>query len=156
MPDAIFDVDELWIIDASMLENLDSISLKTYWCAWNDWVIIATGSLFATAIQTWEIIQEHNKQTSIFILQKLNSDRSKEMMENIKNSKKLFILIDHNDSEELRKQIENRLKNLQLTNIELNIISPKYENLTTILNEYQEEQSDFDPEKLSQRIISKL
>ena len=78
------------------------------------------------------------------------------MMENIKNSKKLFILIDHNDSEELRKQIENRLKNLQLTDIELNIISPKYENLTTILNEYQEEQSDFDPEKLSQRIISKL
>ena len=139
-----------------MLENLDSISLKTYWFAWNDWVIIATGSLFATAIQTWEIIQEHNKQTSIFILQKLNSDRSKEMMENIKNSKKLFILIDHNDSEELRKQIENRLKNLQLTDIELNIISPKYENLTTILNEYQEEQSDFDPEKLSQRIISKL
>ena len=156
MPDAIFDVDELWIIDASMLENLDSISLKTYWFAWNDWVIIATGSLFATAIQTWEIIQEHNKQTSIFILQKLNSYRSKEMMENIKNSKKLFILIDHNDSEELRKQIENRLKNLQLTDIELNIISPKYENLTTILNEYQEEQSDFDPEKLSQRIISKL
>ena len=156
MPDAIFDVDELWIIDASMLENLDSISLKTYWFAWNDWVIIATGSLFATAIQTWEIIQEHNKQTSIFILQKLNSYRSKEMMENIKNSKKLFILIDHNGSEELRKQIENKLKNLQLTDIELNIISPKYENLTTILNEYQEEQSDFDPEKLSQRIISKL
>jgi len=30
MPDAIFDVDELGIIDASMLENLDSISLKTY------------------------------------------------------------------------------------------------------------------------------
>ena len=156
MPDAIFDVDELWIIDASMLENLDSISLKTYWFAWNDWVIIATGSLFATAIQTWEIIQEHNKQTSIFILQKLNSYRSKEMMENIKNSKKLFILIDHNDSEELRKQIENKLKNLQLTDIELNIISPKYENLTTILDEYQEEQSDIDPEKLSQRIISKL
>ena len=30
MPDAIFDVDELGIIDASMLENLDAISLKTY------------------------------------------------------------------------------------------------------------------------------
>jgi hypothetical protein len=30
MPDAIFDVDELGIIDASMLKNLDSISLKTY------------------------------------------------------------------------------------------------------------------------------
>ena len=36
------------------------------------------------------------------------------------------------------------------------IICPKYEKLTTILNEYQEEQSDFDPEKLAQRIISKL
>jgi len=156
MPDAIFDVDELGIIDASMLENLDSISLKTYGFAGNDWVILATGSLFATAIQTWEIIQNHNKQVSIFVLQKLNSNWSEEMIENIKNSKKLFILIDHNDSEELKKRIENGMKNYGLNYIQLNIICPKYENLTTILNEYQEEQSDFDPERLSQRIISKL
>jgi hypothetical protein len=89
-------------------------------------------------------------------LQKLNSDWNEEMIENIKNSKKLFILIDHNDSEELKKRIENGMKNYGLNDIQLNIICPKYENLTTILNEYQEEQSDFDPEKLSQRIISKL
>ena len=156
MPDAIFDVDELGIIDASMLENLDSISLKTYGFAGNDGVILATGSLFATAIQTWEIIQDHNKQVSIFVLQKLNSNWSEEMIENIKNSKKLFILIDHNDSEELRKRVENGMKNYGLNDVELNIICPRYSNLTTILNEYQEEQSDFDPEKLSQRIISKL
>ena len=156
MPDAIFDVNELWIIDASMLENLDSISLKTYWFAWNDWVILTTGSLFATAIQTWETIQERNKQVSIFVLQKLNSDRNKEIIENVRNSKKLFILIDHDNSEGFKKWIENELKNSQLTDIELNIICPKYENLTTILNEYQEEQSDFDPEHLANRIISKL
>ena len=156
MPDAIFDVDELGIIDASMLENLDSISLKTYGFAGNDGVILATGSLFATTIQTWEIIQNHNKQVSIFVLQKLNSNWSDEIIENIKYSKKLFVLIDHNDSEELRKRVENGLKNYGLNDIELNIICPKYEKLTTILNEYQEEQSDFDPEKLSQRIISKL
>lgn len=156
MPDAIFDVDELWIIDASMLENLDSISLKTYGFAGNDWVILATGSLFATAIQTWEIIQQHNKQISIFVLQRLNADWNDEMIENIRNSKKLFILIDHANSEELRKWIENGLKNYQLTDIELNTICPKYEKLTTILNEYQEEQSDFNPEKLAERIISKL
>lgn len=156
MPDAIFDVDELGIIDASMLENLDSISLKTYGFAGNDGVILATGSLFATAIQTWEIIQNHNKQISIFVLQKLNSDWTEEIIENIKNSKKLFIVIDHNDSDELRNRIENRIKSLNLVDIGLNIISPKYGKLTTILNEYQEEQSDFDPEKLAQRIISKL
>ncbi len=156
MPDAIFDVDELGIIDASMLENLDSISLKTYWFAGNDGVILATGSLFATAIQTWEIIQNHNKQVSIFVLQKLNADWNKEIIENIKNSKKLFILIDHDNSEELKKWVGNGLKNYQLSDIELNIICPKYGKLTTILNEYQEEQSEFDPEKLSQRIISKL
>ncbi len=156
MPNAIFDVDELGIIDASMLENLDSISLKTYGFAGNDGVILASGSLFATAIQTGEIIQNHNKQVSIFVLQKLNSDWTEEMIENIKNSKKLFILIDHNDSEEIRKQIKNRMKNYGLNDVELNIICPKYEKLTTILNEYQEEQSDFDPEKLAQRIISKL
>ena len=156
MPDAIFDVDELGIIDASMLKNLDSISLKTYWFAGNDGVILASGSLFATAIQTWEIIQNHSKQVSIFVLQKLNSNWSEEIIENIKNSKKLFVLIDHNDSEELRRQVKNEMKNYGLNDVELNIICPKYEDLTTILNEYQEEQSDFDPEKLSQRIISKL
>jgi 5S rRNA maturation endonuclease (ribonuclease M5) len=139
-----------------MLENLDSISLKTYWFAGNDGVILATGSLFATAIQTWEIIQNHNKQVSIFVLQKLNADWNKEIIENIKNSKKLFILIDHDNSEELKKWVGNGLKNYQLSDIELNIICPKYGKLTTILNEYQEEQSEFDPEKLSQRIISKL
>jgi len=156
MPDAIFDVDELGIIDASMLENLDSISLKTYGFVWNDGVILATGSLFATTIQTWEIIQNHNKQVSIFVLQRLNADWSEEMIENIKNSKKLFIMIDHDNSEELRKWIKNELKKYWLTDIELNIICPKYEKLTTIMNEYQEELSDFDPERLSQRIISKL
>ena len=156
MPDAIFDVDELGIIDASMLENLDSISLKTYGFAGNDGVILAAGSLFATAIQTWEIIQNHNKQVSIFVLQKLNSNWSEEMIENIKNSKKLFILIDHNHSEELRKWVESGFKKYWLTDIELNIICPKYEKLTTIMNEYQEEQSDFDPERLSERIVSKL
>ena len=48
------------------------------------------------------------------------------MIENIRNSKKLFILIDHSNSEELRKWVENGLKNYQLTDIELNIICPKY------------------------------
>ena len=102
------------------------------------------------------MIQEHNKQVSIFVLQKLNADWSEEMVQNIKNSQKLFILVDHENTDELKNCIENRMKNLNLTDIRLNIISPKYGNLTTILNEYQEEQSDFDPEKLSQRIISKL
>jgi len=86
----------------------------------------------------------------------LNADWSEEMVQNIKNSQKLFILVDHENTDELKNWIENGMKNLNLTDIQLNIISPKYGNLTTILNEYQEEQSDFDPEKLSQRIISKL
>jgi 5S rRNA maturation endonuclease (ribonuclease M5) len=41
------------------------------------------------------------------VLQKLNSDWTEEMIENIKNSKKLFILVDHDNSEELRKRVEN-------------------------------------------------
>ena len=156
MPNAIFDVEELWIIDAELLENLDSISLKTYGFAWNEWVILATGSLFATAIQTGEILQEKNKQLSIFILQKLNSQRNDSITESIKLSKKLFIIIDHENTENINSWINNRLSNLKLDDIKVNIISPKYENLTTIFNEYQEEQSDFDPEKLAERIISKL
>ena len=154
MPSAIFDVDELWIIDSELLENLDSISLKTYWFAWNDWTILATWSLFATAIQTWEILQGYNKQLNMFILQNLNSNRTENIIDSIKNNKNLFIIIDHNDS--IIKQVVDRINELRLDNIQINIISPKYENLTTIFNEYQEEQSDFDPEHLANRIISRL
>ena len=156
MPSAIFDVDELWIIDSELLENFDSISLKTYWFAWNEWTILATGSLFSTAIQTWEILQNHNKQLNMFVLQRLNSDRSESIKDSIKNNEKLFILIDHNDSDNIKSWINNRIKKLHLENTQVNIISPKYENLTTIFNEYQEEQSDFDPEHLANRIMSKL
>ena len=89
-------------------------------------------------------------------MQKLNSQRSEEMVQNIKNSQKLFILVDHENTDEVKNWIEKRMKKLNLTDIQLSMISPKYGNLTTILNEYQEEQSDFDPEKLAQRIVSKL
>lgn len=156
MPSAIFDVEELGIIDAELLENLNSISLKTYGFAWNDWTILASGSLFATAIQTWEILQQKNKQLSIYILQLLNYQRNNEIIESIKNSKKLFILIDHKDSNYIKNVIDNRLHSLNLTDITVNIISPKYEKLTTVLNEYQEEQSHFNPDELSNRIISIL
>jgi hypothetical protein len=40
----------------------------------------------------------------------LNADWSEEIIENIKNSNKLFILIDHDNSEELRKRAESGLK----------------------------------------------
>jgi 5S rRNA maturation endonuclease (ribonuclease M5) len=43
-------------------------------------------------------------------LQRLNANWSKEIIDNIKNSKKLFILIDHDNSEELRKWVESGLK----------------------------------------------
>ena len=92
----------------------------------------------------------------MFILQKLNSERNGSIAESIKTSKKLFILIDHENTKNIQSFINNKLKNLDLSDIEINIISPKYENLTTIFNEYQEEQSNFDPEKLAQRIMSKL
>lgn len=155
IPEAIFNVDELWIIDSSILDNTNIISLKTYWFSWTDWVILSTWSLFNTAIQTWELLQDSNKHFNIFIFQKLNSKRTNEIVENVKKNKLLFILIDH-DSKEIKEQIEKILNDLKLKDITLHIISPKYNNLTTILNEYQEEQTEFDPTLLTKRIISKL
>ncbi len=152
LPDAIFDVDELWIIDASMLENLDSISLKTYGFSWNNATIFASGSLFSLALQTGEILKEKWKDISMFIFQRLNTERNNEMIESIKKSQNLYILIDHNETNHLRSWIENWLKQYDLNNIKLNFLTPKYENLTTIFDTYQDEQSDFSPEKLSERI----
>ena len=156
MPSSIFDVDELWIVDAKMLESLDGISMQTYGFVWNDGTLLASWSLFATAIHTWQILQEMDKELSLFVLQNLNFERTNEIVDSIKTTKKLFILIDHADSTYLRTEIEKRLKKLNLNDIQINIISPKYSKLTTIFNEYQEEQTHFDPEYLAKRISSKL
>jgi len=152
LPDAIFDVDELWIIDSSMLENLDSISLKTYGFAGNDATIFASWSLFSLALQTWEILKETWKDISMFIFQKLNTEWNNEMIESIKKSQNLYIIIDHNNTTQLKSWIESRLKQYNLNNIELYFLTPEYENLTTIFDAYQDEQSDFSPEKLTKRI----
>jgi hypothetical protein len=40
-------------------------------------------------------------------LQRLNADWSEEIIDNIKISKKLFILIDHDSSKELKKWVES-------------------------------------------------
>lgn len=152
LPDAIFDVDELWIIDSSMLENLDIISLRSYWFWWNDWTIFTSWSLFSLALQTWELLQWQWKECSFFILQKLNSEWTQEMIESITNSKKLYIYIDHSDTKELKKFIENKLSELNITDISIKFLTPKYENITTIFNEYQDEQCWIDPENLAKVI----
>lgn len=151
-PDAIFDVDELGIIDSSMLENLDTISLSSYGFSWKDWTIFASGSLFSSALQMWELVQNSNKQISIFIFQKLNSERTDEMVESIKKSQNLYILIDHEETAQMKFWIETKLKQYNLNSIKLRFLTPKYENLTTIFDAYQDEESDFSPDILSQNI----
>ena len=86
----------------------------------------------------------------------MNCNQNEEIINSIKSSKKLFVIIDHKDSEHIKNSITNRLNQLNLTDIQVNIISPKYENLTTIFNEYQEEEANFNPSKLAETITSKL
>ena len=152
MPDAIFDVDELWIIDANMLQTIDSLSLKSYGFCWLDWTLFASGNLFSLVLQTWELLQEQKKEINCFIFQKLNSNRTKEMIDSIHDTKKLFILMDHVDSKILKTYIESKLSELWLLDISVKYITPKYEQLTTIFDIYQDEQALFDPEYLAKNI----
>lgn len=154
LPDTIFDVDELWIIDASMLENLDTISLKTYGFSGDNLTIFASGSLFSTALQTWELLQNKWKEISIFIFQKLNSERTSEMIKSIDKTKKLYILIDHEPTNNLKLQIKKWLQNHNLKDIIFTFLTPNYNKLTTIFDEYQDEQTSFSPNDLNNQIIN--
>lgn len=152
MPDAIFDVDELWIIDSSMLETVYSLSLKSYGFCWSDWTLFASGNLFSLVLQTWEILQEYKTEINCFIFQKLNLDRTEDMIASIRNTKKLFLLIDHADSKIVKSYIQNKLSELWLTDISVKYLTPKYIQLTTIFDAYQDEQTNFDPEYLANSI----
>lgn len=113
-------------------EKKSHISLEWFWFNWWNLSIVTTWSMLAEIVRFWNLLRESWLDSEIIILNKLHDfDNSK-----IWNNRNLVFIVDWKSLD-----YENFVKDKFWANMK--IIVPKYENLSTILDEYILESAEF-------------
>ena len=130
------------------------LSLTGYGYAGNDATIITTGANFPLILQLGGLLQAQNFHADIFALSKITIDLTGELKSSLQKTKKLIRVMDHLPTT-IEPLLQQRLENFGLRNIPIQVLSPNYEKLTTIFDEFSGEQAEFDAESLGKRILTK-
>jgi hypothetical protein len=151
-PESIFSTEDIGIINAEMLQSLEVLSLKGYGFSGTAGTILATGANFATALQLGELLNAQATPMDMFILSKLTIDLTAEIKSSLHQTKKLYFLVDHLPSEALKTAFSHTLQSSGLREVEMHFLTPTYEKLTTIFDEFSSEQAEFDAEGLMKKL----
>ncbi len=152
-PENIFNLaDEVGIIDAQMLGKIDFLSLKGYGYAGDYGTILASGANFPTVLQLGDLLNESWRACDIFVMSRLNGDWNQDFLSSVQKNKKLTVIMDYLPTEAWLADFESQLQQAGVGEFALQWISPKYENLTTIFDEYHREQAEFDAISLKSRL----
>ncbi|MDR0651002.1 MAG: hypothetical protein LBG59_06490 [Candidatus Peribacteria bacterium] len=151
-PESIFTTEDITIIDKRMMTPIETLSLKGYGYAGDEGTFLATGSNFSTLLQLGDLLQSQGKEMDMFVLSKLTGMLTEEIKHSLHTTKKLFLVIDHLDSEAFKAIITHQLHIAGLTDIAIEYFTPKYEQLTTIFDEYSAEQTAFDATKIIKKL----
>jgi hypothetical protein len=155
-PESIFTTEDIAVIDQQMMTSLETLSLKGYGYAGDGGTLLATGSNFSTLLQLGDLLQAQEKGMDMFVLSKLTGFLTEEIKSSLHTTKSLFIMIDHLPSEAFTAMITDQLHIAGLKDITISFLTPKYEQLTTIFDEFSAEQTTFDATGLSSRLSSQL
>ena len=153
-PESIFSTEEIGIIDESILHAVEILSLKGYGYTGEQGTILTTGANFSTVLQLGDLLNEKEKHMDIFVLSKLTAEFTEEIISSLKITKKLIWISDFKSTSSFTLKMEKYLQSLGMKDIKILYFTPKYENLTTIFDEFSAEQAEFDAEGLLKRIIN--
>ena len=123
-------------------EKKSYLSLEWFWFNWWSLSIVTTWAMLAEIIRFWNLLTENWLNSEIIVLNKLHDfDNSK-----ILNNGNLVFIVDWKSLD-----YENFVNDKFWTNMK--IITPKYENLSTILDEYILESAEFAAENLLNKFL---
>jgi hypothetical protein len=152
-PESIFSTEEIGIIDAQTLTTIKTLNLTNYGYAGDKGTIIATGANFATALQLGDILTEQGRPMDTFVLSQISFDFTEDIRSSLHKTKKLVRISDFLPTDEFRDRLTyEALQQKNLQHIQVQFLSPKYEHLTTIFDEFSAEQAEFDAKGLAGRI----
>lgn len=154
MPKNIFAVneDDIAVVDSQILQKIDFLNLQWYGFKWDNWTILASWSNFSTVLQIWDTLNENWLPMDIFVINKLNWTLNPDFFSSLKKTKKLITIIDALPSYSRENLLRTLAKDNWVNNFELKWLHPQYDKITTILDEYQKEQAEFDAENLFNKL----
>jgi len=133
-----------WFSDES--EN-NIVFMDKHGLSWDAFCIVTTGSMLPEIVRTVNILNDDGLFVDVFVLNKLNFDLDKKIKEKLSNTKNLVFISDLFNSDNYEKWIKTKIKG-----VNLKFVYPKYENLSTVLNEYKAEETKFDALWLVERL----
>ena len=146
----IFSDDEIAFIDQQNLTQINSFSLIEYGFMGDQATILATWSNFPTLLHLGEALQEANFWADCFCLVAFDAWNNEKILQSLKKTKHLILLIDHENTPSLFKELKAYCREKEIETV---ILTPHYDNITTIFWEYSLEQAEFDAEHLVERIL---
>lgn len=117
-------------------EKGSHISLDRYWFNWWEFLIVTTWSMLAEVVRFWNLLKENWLNSEIIVLNKLHDFDNEVFWD-----KNFVFIVDWKSL-----GYESFVKDSFWSN--LKVIVPKYENVSTILDEYILESAWFDAESL--------
>lgn len=141
--------EEVSFVDKALAEQPENIALinnpesQTH--------IIAFGSYFEQRVQLSQLLLQREESYHLSVIAKLSQLTKATTQNTIKKAKKLIIIADHLNTSDFSSFL-SKLSGKEETSLQ--ILTPKYEQLTTILPEYQLEQVEFDALALFNRITN--
>lgn len=124
-------------------ERKTHLSLEWFWFNWWNVSIVTTWSMFAEIVRFWNLLNEKWLNADIFVLNKIH-DFDDEIIWNKNN---LVFIVDWKSL-----NYENFLKD-EIPVKNFKIISPKYWNISTILDEYILESAGFNAEAFLENLF---
>ena len=85
-------------------------------------------------------------------MSRINGDWNQDFLSSVQKNKKLTVIMDYLPTEAWLADFESQLQQAGVEEFALQWIFPKYENLTTIFDEYHREQAEFDAISLKSRL----
>lgn len=139
--------EELAIVDKVLIDQPEEIHLINSPEA--ETLVIGQWNYFEELVKLSEYLLHQEKRYHFLALACMGKLSSEEIKLQAKKAKKIILLLDQQSSPELQNLIAQKL-NTQGEKIR--ILSPLYTKLTTVLTDYQLEQTEFDAEHLAERI----
>lgn len=117
-----------------------------------DWTIISFGTLLLDALYAQRHLDSLWKKMDLFVSSKLFFSLTDELLASLNASKKLYIIIDQHRWSLYNSWITSLISNSKLKNIQIEIICPYYNEVSSIAEEYMYEQAKVDGFSISKQI----
>jgi len=136
---SLFNAEQV-IVEKWLLSSLGQ------WICWDMATVLVAWNYLFPMLQACKKLQEENCFVDLFSIVDYNWGLWGEFLKSIQCSWRLIIVLDQREEEWLKSIFIDVLRKFDISNLQVEFIFPKYESVSTVLDEYKFQQAGFDME----------